>query len=933
MGVSLFTLTAIFSTIAPLIAEIIATVSNPVTYALNATGSGTRYDVYSDADIDLIPFSVLTAGSVINIFYKPTPYLRKFGIRAQGTQATPVILNGVTNASGLRPVFNASGSTTAPLCNPSGGYVGQNDLFSATPAYGESFGCISILKGVGDPYTGYKPKWIEVRNIEVKGVNHLTSYTALNGSTQQFGTFVAGIWIQLGADILIENCVVYDNVMGLMVMSKEATLDHACERITMRNNRFFGNGRVGADGVHTVYMQCTNPIIEGNYFGPNRVGAIGSTFKDRSSGLVFRYNYIQSSARSLDMVHSEDQDQGISAQSDYGTDYVYGNVFENDFSIPGSGAGNPIHYGGDNLGEDYAGQANLVVTPPYRSQLYFWNNTVINSSDSAESYRVQIFDLSLVGTKVDIWNNVFINKGTSEFIWLEWAGILNIRGQNHVLGTISADARPEADPDQYTVNQLGTLVSTGLTVLDYANSDYRLAAGSSAIDASTVAPAGIIAGINTSHPINYQPLLRMNGLVARTVQGSALDLGALEYGLGTGLPPLAPVNTVLPLITGVIENDSTLSISQGTWTGSPTNFTYQWKKNGVAINGAAGTNYIALLSDVGSVITVTVTATNSVDSVQATSLGVTVNVANLPVNTVLPEITGALSVGSVLTVTSGTWTNSPTYTYQWNKNGVAIPGKTLTTYTVVAGDIDATITVTVTASNINGSGLPAISNGVVIPTNVPAFIGNVTSDFDDTSDDTPSLIVPTGAVAGDEYWMAIRSSNPTATITWPSGFTEEVDAFAVDNNLGIQLRVAKRTATGSETGSFDAISSSYHSWSAICAVVKGAAATPDDLSALGSYQYTSTKDTTGAPITTTGADRFILWFAGVTVTGITESATITPPAGLANAHSVNPPNGLSLTLCAGVQTSAGAATYSGVASFSSANGVSAVVSTIALIAD
>ena len=41
----------------------------------------------------------------------------------------------------------------------------------------------------------------------------------------------------------------------------------------------------------------------------------------------------------------------------------------------------------------------------------------------------------------------------------------------------------------------------------------------------------------------------------------------------------------------------------------------------------------------------------------------------LPVCTVAPAVTGTVTVGQVLTCSSGTWLNSPTYTYQWRRAG------------------------------------------------------------------------------------------------------------------------------------------------------------------------------------------------------------------------------------------------------------------------
>jgi hypothetical protein len=68
----------------------------------------------------------------------------------------------------------------------------------------------------------------------------------------------------------------------------------------------------------------------------------------------------------------------------------------------------------------------------------------------------------------------------------------------------------------------------------------------------------------------------------------------------------------------------------------------------------------------------------------------------IPVDTVVPTITGTAQVGQTLTASTGTWTNSPTsYAYQWISSaggaiGGAIPGATASTYVPVTADIGNT---------------------------------------------------------------------------------------------------------------------------------------------------------------------------------------------------------------------------------------------------
>lgn len=75
-----------------------------------------------------------------------------------------------------------------------------------------------------------------------------------------------------------------------------------------------------------------------------------------------------------------------------------------------------------------------------------------------------------------------------------------------------------------------------------------------------------------------------------------------------------------------------------------------------------------------------------------------------PANTVAPSHTGTdMAVGTVRTAVPGTWTGAPTYTYEWQRNGVAIAGATAATYTLVTADIGNQIRVKVTGTNTGGS--------------------------------------------------------------------------------------------------------------------------------------------------------------------------------------------------------------------------------------
>lgn len=80
-----------------------------------------------------------------------------------------------------------------------------------------------------------------------------------------------------------------------------------------------------------------------------------------------------------------------------------------------------------------------------------------------------------------------------------------------------------------------------------------------------------------------------------------------------------PINTVSPVITGISQVGQTLNCSTGTWSNTPTSYTYQWKRNNISITGATSSTYTLVSADANSSIKCTVTATNDDGSASADS--------------------------------------------------------------------------------------------------------------------------------------------------------------------------------------------------------------------------------------------------------------------------------------------------------------------------
>jgi hypothetical protein len=198
----------------------------------------------------------------------------------------------------------------------------------------------------------------------------------------------------------------------------------------------------------------------------------------------------------------------------------------------------------------------------------------------------------------------------------------------------------------------------------------------------------------------------------------------LKVALGAALSALvlaasafaaAPANTAPPTVTGTPEVGSTLTTSNGTWSNSPTSYSYRWQRcTGTTctnITGATTHSYVVQEADAGHTLRSVVTATNADGSSSANSAPTATATAGTgPKNTLHPVVLGDAYVGELLAAGNGKWTPEPdSYTYHWfqcNSAGgscTPIAGATASRYRVRLADLYQTIRVAVTAHSSSGS--------------------------------------------------------------------------------------------------------------------------------------------------------------------------------------------------------------------------------------
>jgi hypothetical protein len=156
----------------------------------------------------------------------------------------------------------------------------------------------------------------------------------------------------------------------------------------------------------------------------------------------------------------------------------------------------------------------------------------------------------------------------------------------------------------------------------------------------------------------------------------------------------------LPTINGNAGYDNLLTSDIGSWSPTPTTLSYQWHYgNGSEIAGATESSYLVTEADYGNSIHLCVTGVRSgyVNTVRCSSetdvvLGYALTL------TPTPEISGVVGIGNTVTAVPGTWDAGVSLSYQWMRNGQAIPDAVFEEYDITEQDWGSYLSVVVTGS-------------------------------------------------------------------------------------------------------------------------------------------------------------------------------------------------------------------------------------------
>ena len=355
-------------------------ISGPRAIDCTHKGSGTDYAVGPGqpyASLGDVPFETLKGGDTVRIYYRAEPYRDKLMIGGQGTADQPVRVCGVAGPNGELPIIDGENATSRSADDYP--YEGLQPR-----------GVVTLGHRNHDPYDDMPGPFV-LEGLAITGGAPDHTFTDVSGATESYSEAAGGVFVQRGRGVTIRGCEIYGNANGIFAGTSGA--DEGTYDVLVEANYVHDNGTVGSDRQHNVYDESIGITYQFNRFGPPAPGTGGNNVKDRSAGVVFRYNWVDGGAHLLDLVDAQEAKATTVPMQSFHESWVYGNVF-----LRHRLEGSAIHYGGDSgIESDYR-----------KGTLYLYGNTVWIDNAAEKDYDVvALTELSTNDEHLWSRNNVF----------------------------------------------------------------------------------------------------------------------------------------------------------------------------------------------------------------------------------------------------------------------------------------------------------------------------------------------------------------------------------------------------------------------------------------------------------------------------------------------------------------------------------------------
>ncbi len=502
------------------------------------------------ATLSAVPWATLQPGDFVNIHYKPGGYHEKIQISASGTAAQHIVIRGIPDpTTHALPIIDGKDAIEDPAYDPRHPKFTEWSVILVSPRQSTYV------------YGAYNISFVDIESLEIRNGSYAgdgsITYTDKFGTVRGHGAFAAGIYIEWAHDLAIRGCEISNCGNGIYANSKNPGIQ-ITRRLLIEGNYLHDNSNPpipnptdpsgtplsNGFGEHHVYVECAGSVIQYNRFGSLRPNARGTAIKNRSSGIIIRYNEFVMDGESnvIAMPNSQAGTGEIDLQPDYRDAYVYGNHI----TIKDYPGGITAFMWG-------AFDGAALYDPVYRGTLHLYNNTIVSHHSGVAllllpgtTYTSNATTTNPTHENVDCRNNIFytdpaLQAGIYDAFRFINSGTTN-GGGDITLGKnwISPGWRKTAPSQTWSGELIGTenlIVGDALGAndphfIDMNARDYHVLTPSNILDAGES-----IAGLPLDLTVTREYLFPQKSQ-PRTLQGTAMDLGALEStGLAIAPPP------------------------------------------------------------------------------------------------------------------------------------------------------------------------------------------------------------------------------------------------------------------------------------------------------------------------------------------------------------------------------------------------------------
>lgn len=652
-------------------------------------------------ELDQIPWEYLLPGDRVFVYHRATPYKNAVVITSSGAEDAWIEIIGVRDpATGAMPILD--GDEAVCVAGRHYPILDGDAMITVGP----------FTSGVDGTAYGTKTRFIHITGFEMRNA-HPTKKRKVGGSTvsSNWGEFAQGVYVLGGHNICIQGNKIHNCGQGIFVNSTNHDRFQS-HRIHICNNWIYDCSSVGSFSTHCMYIEAIGTIVEYNWLGTVIDGSYGDTVKERSCGVVYRYNYIDTSADGIAFRDPSNEDSAqnglleITATDSLGElmvkhIYVYGNTF----AVRRGTTQGVIGVGDGANGELREGK------------LYFYSNVVATIVDGVTGYvgvyydplRIPLFSMWNVRSPITVVarNNLFYTKSAT------------VGGKQAPFGLFTWQGSAEFEQNwinDYYLTQYDTNYATTARGTQFTGT------GLGGLSESTDSPGFVNLPSFDLDLLGSSPYFSLSA----TVHSDAIARDLIPTRRSVLYPfGMVPAPSVIspPSISGNHVEGSVITASGYLLSPTPDSYIFQWYDGGG--DPIVGANQLTFdtTGRAGSFVIFGVRGVTSGGmSSEARSSTWQVVSSTTPVNTTQPVATGSGQPGYNLTVNTGSWTNSPvSYTYQWYKvssgTRTQLSGATSNSVLVALGDEGAQYECDVGAVSSGGETGYATSNSVLI---VPA---------------------------------------------------------------------------------------------------------------------------------------------------------------------------------------------------------------------